>query len=84
MYGSKTNHNRLVYIEIPETRNARYAELCRKRAEEVEMEFVPLEGSLGLLKNLIDGNWKEEEFFILNPTQKSIGIYDWEKIIGVE
>ncbi len=84
MYGSKTNHNRLVYIEIPETRNARYAELCRKKAEEAEMEFVPLEGSLGLLKNLIDGNWKEEEFFILNPTQKSIGIYDWEKIIGVE
>jgi hypothetical protein len=82
MYGSKTNHNRLVYIEIPETRNERYAELCRKRAEEAEMEFVPLEGSLGLLKNLIDGNWKEEEFFILNPRQKSIGIYDWEKIIG--
>ena len=84
MYGSNTNHNRLVYIEIPETRNARYAELCRKRAEETEMEFVPLEGSLGLLKNLIDGTWNEEEFFILNPKQKSIGIYDWEKIIDGE
>ena len=81
MYGHTSNHNRLVYIEIPETKNADYAELCRKRAEEAQMEFVPLEGSMELLKNLIYGNWEEEDFFILNPGQKTIGIYDWDKII---
>ena len=84
MYGTKPKHNKLIYIEIPETRNPSYAELCRKRAEEAEMEWVLLEGSLGLLRDLIDGNWQEENFLILNPGQRSRGAYDWEEIIKVE
>jgi len=84
MYGTKAHYKKLVYIEIPETRNPGYAELCRKRAEESEMEFVVLEGSLDLLRNLIDGNWQEENFLILNPGQRSKGIYDLEEVIGSE
>jgi len=81
MYGSKTDNNKLIYIEIPETGNASYADLCQERAAEAGMELVTLEGSLELLRNLIEGNWKEDDFFILKPGQKSVGIYDWEKII---
>ena len=81
MYGNTSNHNKLVYIEIPETKNDEYAELCRKRAEEAGMEFVPLEGSLVLLENLINGNWNENEFLIVNPGQKTIGAYDYNRII---
>ncbi len=84
MYGKASMHNRLVYIEIPETKNDGYAEMCRKRAEAVGMEFVSLEGSLGLLRNLIYGDWKTEDFLILNPGQKTVGIYDWEKIVDSE
>ncbi|MBW1699490.1 MAG: DUF1638 domain-containing protein [Deltaproteobacteria bacterium] len=84
MYGSKTNHSKLVYIEIPETANTAYAEMCRKRAEEARMEFVPLKGSLKLLKNLINGSWTEQDFLVLNPGQQSVGIYDWDTIIGGE
>jgi hypothetical protein len=46
------------------------------------MEFVSLEGSLALLRNLIFGDWKPEDVLILNPGQKTVGIYDWEKIIS--
>jgi len=81
MYGNTSNHNRLVYIEIPETKNESYAELCRKRTEEAGMEFVSLEGSLDLLRNLIDGDWKAKDFLTVNPGQKTVGIYDWEKIV---
>jgi hypothetical protein len=81
MYGNTSSHNKLVYIEILETKNPEYAELCRKRAEEADMEFVPLEGSLALLENLIDGNWNENEFLIVNPGQKTIGVYDYDRII---
>jgi len=84
MYGTKTKNKRLIYIEIPETRNPHYAALCRKRAEESGMELVPLVGSLGLLKDLIDGNWQEESFLTLNPGQRSRGAYDWEEIIRVD
>ena len=84
MYENTSNHNRLVYIEIPETKNDGYAELCRKRTEEVGMEFVSLEGSLDLLRNLIDGDWKTKDFLTVNPGQKTVGIYDWEKIVESE
>jgi len=84
MHGTKIKHNKLVYIEIPETRHPGYAELCRKRAQEARMEFVPLEGSLELLKNLIFGNWHPEDFLILSPKRRTKGVYDYEKIIGSE
>ena len=84
MYGHVSDQKRLVYIEIPETRNAGYAEICRKRAEEAGMEFILLEGSLDLLRSLIQGDWKQEDFLILPPGRKTIGIYDWEKIVGSE
>jgi hypothetical protein len=84
MHGTKIKHEKLVYIEIPETRNSRYAELCRKRAEESGLKFVPLEGSLEILKNLVFGNWKSEDFLILRPGSRSKGLYDWEEIIGSE
>ena len=48
------------------------------------MELVALEGSLDLLRDLINGNWQEEDFLILNPRQRSKGIYDLEKVIGSE
>lgn len=84
MYGNTSNHKRLVYIEIPETRNESYAELCRKRAAEAGMELVSLEGSLDLIRNLIAGDWKTEDFLVVNPGQKTVGIYDWEKIVESE
>jgi hypothetical protein len=84
MHGSRIKHEKLVYIEIPETRNPRFADLCRKHAEESGMKFVPLEGSLEILKNLIFGNWAPEDFLILHPGSRSKGLYDWEEIIGSE
>lgn len=84
MYGTKTKNKKLIYIEIPETRNPDYSKLCRKRAEESGMEWVPLVGSLELLRSLLDGNWEEESFLILNPGQRSRGAYDWEEIIRAE
>jgi hypothetical protein len=84
MHGTKIKHTKLVYIEIPETRKPAYAELCRKRAEETGLEFVPLEGSLELLRNLIYGRWSQADFLILRPGHRSKGLYDWEKIIGSE
>jgi hypothetical protein len=84
MYGNRANHSKLVYIEIPETGNPEIAARCRRRAEEMELEFVSLEGSLSLLQNLIDGEWNEEDFLIVKPGYRVRGIYDWSEIIGCE
>lgn len=81
MYGNMSKSGKLIYIEIPETRNPDYAELCRKKAQESEMIFVPIEGSIDLLAGLINGSWKPEDFLMLNPGDRSIGVYDWDEII---
>ena len=82
MYGSKSKHGKLIYIEIPETRKPDYAQLCRERAKTSGMTFVPLEGSIDLLDRLVNGNWKPEEFLILQSGHRSTGVYDWEEIIA--
>ena len=84
MFGNREDHNRLVYIEIPETSHSGYADLCRENAEKGGMEFVHLEGSLSLLRDFIYGDWKEENFLILKPGEKSVGLYDWDRVIGSE
>jgi hypothetical protein len=84
MHGTAIKHEKLVYIEIPETSNPEYAELCRKHAEESGMAFVPLEGSLEILRNLVFGNWNSEDFLVLQPGSRSKGLYDWEEIMGSE
>jgi hypothetical protein len=81
MYGHKDSSGKLIYIEIPETGNPAYLELCRKRAEESGLNFVLLEGSLAILRKLINGNWTPEDFLTLEPGKRSIGLYDWEQII---
>ncbi len=82
MYGGAAKPDKLVFIDVPEMSHLGYCELCRKHAEDNEMQFVVLEGSLELLRNLVFGNWDPEDFLILEPGERSVGIYDWETIIG--
>ena len=82
MYGGAAKPDKLVFIDVPEMSHLGYGELCRKHAEEKEMQFVILEGSLELLRNLVFGHWDPEDFLILEPGERSVGVYDWETIIG--
>jgi hypothetical protein len=84
MYGSIKKHSKLVYIEIPETANPAIADQCRKRANEAGLEFVFLQGSIKLLRDLVYGNWNEEDFLVVQPGCSTKGIYDWKEIIGSE
>ena len=84
MYGGAAKPDRLVFIEVPEMSHLGYCELCHKHAEKNDMQFVCLEGSLDLLRDLVFGDWDPKNFLILEPGEKSVGIYDWETIIGKE
>jgi hypothetical protein len=33
---------------------------------------------------LLFGEWKPEDFLIVEPEQETIGLYDWDEIIGVK
>ena len=73
--------NRVIFIEIQELCHLGYAEQCKRRSEADGKEFVELEGSMELVEKLIFGEWPEEEFLILQPKQRIMGVYDMEEVV---
>jgi hypothetical protein len=76
-----SENNRAVFIDIPETSHLGHAERFKQKAEEAGKEYIRLEGSLRLIRNLIFGQWDAEDFLIVRPGQKTVGVYDWSEII---
>ncbi len=75
---------KVVFIEIPETKHLGYAEKCRRQACAEQREYQELAGNTRLLRMLLYGDWPPEEFLIVEPGQETVGLYDWEEIIGVK
>ena len=73
--------DKAVFIDIPETSHLGYAEAFRGKASAEGKECVCLEGSLRLLGNLLAGHWDPENYLILQPGQKTAGVYDWSEIL---
>ena len=81
MHPPRPESESVVYIDMPDTAHLGYADVCRRKAEEQGLEFLLLEGSTELLRKLVNGEWNESDFLILQPGETSKGIYDWERII---
>jgi hypothetical protein len=83
LHKSQNQHSdEVVYIEIPELAHLGYADICRQKTQEEQKEFIQVEGSMKILRNLIYGNWNNEEFLVVEPGQKVSAIYDWDEVIG--
>lgn len=78
---ANTHDNRAVFIDLPETAHLGYAEQFRAKAEAEGKQYVRLEGSMRLIRNLLDGNWDEADYLIVQPGQKTAGVYDFNEII---
>jgi hypothetical protein len=72
----------LVYINIKPTESKECIRQCREKAEQEKKNYVQLEGSLALIRNLLSGNWYAEDFLIVKPGKKIVGVYDWDQIIN--
>ncbi len=80
-----TNLNgKVVYIEIPETKIPGWAEKVRLKAKKEKREYSKITGDIRLIRDLIHGVWDENQFLIMKPNQKTVGIYDWDKVIEAE
>lgn len=75
--------NQVVFIELPETRHLGYLERCRALAQQEGRELLVLEGSGRLLRKLAFGEW-DQEFLIVEPGQRIVGVYDWDEIVKAE
>ncbi|MFP4383594.1 MAG: DUF1638 domain-containing protein [Spirochaetia bacterium] len=72
------------FIDTPETSHLGFAEKCREDAEKENREFRLIPGDSGLIRDLCAGNWSEDRFLILEPGEKIVPLYDWEKVMEKE
>lgn len=70
----------VVYIEIPETAQAGASESFRLKAQADGKEFQHVVGDIDLIRNLVDGNWHEDDYIKVPPGHTILGIYDWHEI----
>jgi hypothetical protein len=61
-----------------------YKELTKQQAKDKGWEYEELQGDMGLLARLLDGEWDEHEFLVIPPNQSIQAFYDREKIISWE
>ena len=72
---------RAVFIDVPELRHLGYDEEFRVKAEGEGRQYVKLPGSLRLITALVNGEWSDEDFVVVQPGQATQGVYDFEEII---
>lgn len=73
--------DKLVYVNIKPTESGECILQCREKAAKENKEYVQLEGSLSLIRNLMSGNWYAEDFLVVKPGKKISGVYDWDIIM---
>ena len=64
------SYKRLAYINMGIEDLPDYQEKAKKEALEKKWEFEKIDGDISLLKKLIDGQWPENEFLMLEPGEK--------------
>lgn len=74
----------VIFIQIPETALPEYAEKCRTAAAAGGRKYIELPGDIRLIKNLVSGNWNNEDFLVVQPYHRTAGVYDWDEIIRAE
>ncbi len=77
------NYDRLTFIDTGVGVELRYADRVRAEAEEKGWSYERLDGSLALLRRLLDGDWPEEDFVTVPPGRRIISRDD-ERILDVE
>jgi hypothetical protein len=70
------NYSRAAFINIDFVRFLNYQEQVKKIAAERGWKYEELSGDIKLIQKLIDGEWDEEEFLIVQPGEEIIASYD--------
>lgn len=78
----KIEDNELIFIDIPETSKLRYSEKLKEFAEKEGKTVKVLQGDMRLIRKLVDGEWDEEEFLIVQPGKMIKSQYDYEKVVS--
>lgn len=70
------HYNRMAYVDMGIPGFPDYEEMSKKEALERGWRFEKIKGDSGLIQRLIDGNWDNSEFLVVNPGEKITATYD--------
>ena len=70
------NYSLAAYIDLEFVRFLKYSEEAKKIAEEKGWKYEEMTGDIRLIRKLIDGEWDEDEFLIVQPRHEIIASYD--------
>jgi hypothetical protein len=73
--------DRAVFIDIPEINFPGKIEEFKQAAEAEGKKFVLLNGSLDIIRNLVNGNWNESDFMTVPPGSQISAVYDWDQVL---
>jgi len=77
----KAHYSRAAYVETAEMPMPDYTDVVRDLAGRRGWEFQRLEGSLILLRDLLEGRWTEDRFLVVPPGSSVQPTHDRE-IVG--
>ena len=66
----KKHYDRITFIETGVAGDLEYEQVARQEAKDKGWQFDKLTGDLGLLVKMLDGDWPEDEFVVVQPGQK--------------
>jgi hypothetical protein len=82
--GNLTRHYRqFTFIEMGVEPDGSFEERTRQDAAERGWAFEKVQGNLGLIRRMLDGEWDEKEFLVVPPGFRIVAKYD-EGIIAAE
>ncbi|MCL2045054.1 MAG: DUF1638 domain-containing protein [Oscillospiraceae bacterium] len=77
----KIESHESIYINIDGYEYSDSYEKYKAAMERLGVELRTVEGSISLLKALVDGDWDEDRFLTVDPGKKVAGIYDLNYVI---
>jgi hypothetical protein len=76
-------YSRLTYIKMGVEPDDRFERTVRDEAQQRKWDFDEVEGDMGLIQRLMDGEWNEQDFLVVPRGCRIIATHD-DAIIGTE
>lgn len=77
----KRNYTRAAYIDTGYPQPEKYQAYARQMAEDLGWRYETVAGDPHLLRKLVNGEWDEDEFLVLQPGQRAVASGD-DRILG--
>ena len=76
MGGWRAHYDRAAFIDLGIGDTAATREMAQAEARARDWMFAPMEGSIVLIRRLIEGDWDERDFLIVHPGERLVMSYD--------